>query len=58
MKKLIIVLFAAFVGGFLLLNLLLPDRAFSPMENRNLAQAPAFSPARALSGEFEADTEA
>ncbi len=58
MKKLLIILFAAFLGGFLLLNLLLPDRVFSPMENRNLAQAPALSAARVLSGQFEQDAEA
>lgn len=58
MKKLIIILFAAFLGGFLVLNLALPDRSFSPLENRNLAQAPALSLSRALSGAFEADAEA
>ena len=58
MKKAIIVLFAAFLGGFLLLNLLLPDRAFSPMENRSLAQAPAFTLKRVFSGGFEEDSEA
>ncbi|MBQ8955254.1 MAG: hypothetical protein IJ048_14200 [Clostridia bacterium] len=58
MKKILIVLFAAFLGGFLILNLALPDRAFSPLENRNLAQAPAFSLQRVFSGAFEADAEA
>lgn len=58
MKKAIIILFAAFLGGFLLLNLLLPDRAFSPLENRNLAQVPSFSVQRVLSGQFEQDAEA
>ena len=58
MKKLIIILFAAFLGGCLILNLALPDRAFSPLENRNLAQAPAFSLERVFNGAFEADAEA
>ena len=58
MKKALIILFAAFLGGFLALNIVLPDRTFSPLENRNLAQAPAFSIARVFSGAFEADAEA
>ena len=58
MKKALIILFAAFLGGFLMLNLTLPDRAFSPLENRNLAQPPALSLERVLSGAFEADAEA
>ena len=58
MKKALIVLFAAFLGGFLILSLAMPDRVFSPLENRNLAQAPAFSWERVFSGVFEADAEA
>lgn len=38
-----ILLFCLFLGGFGLAHLLLPDRGFSPVENRNLAQAPSFS---------------
>ena len=30
-------LFSLFIGGILVGSLLLPDRTFSPMENRNLA---------------------
>lgn len=33
-------LFCAFIGGFFALQLLLPDRDFSPMENRYLAHMP------------------
>ena len=33
-------LFCAYLGGFLLLNLVTPDREFSPLENRYLAQKP------------------
>ena len=33
-------LFCAYLGGFLLLNLVTPDREFSPLENRYLAQRP------------------
>ena len=58
MKRAMIILFAAFLGGLFALNLILPDRVFSPMENRNLAQAPAFSLERVFSGAFEADAEA
>ena len=53
MKKAIIILFAVFLGGFLLLNLLLPDRAFSPLENRSLQQRPAPTLQGLLSGRFE-----
>ena len=33
-------LFCTYLGGFLLWNLLTPDRDFSPLENRYLAQRP------------------
>ena len=33
-------LFCAFIGGFLVLQLALPDRDFSPQENRYLSQLP------------------
>ena len=58
MKKLIVILFCAFLMGFLALNLILPDRTFSELENRTLAQPPAFSLSRVLSGAFESDAEA
>ena len=37
------VLFCLFIGGFGLLHLILPDRTFSPTENRNLTTLPTFS---------------
>ena len=37
------VLFCLFIGGMFLGSLILPDHTFSPVENRNLAQAPKFS---------------
>jgi hypothetical protein len=36
----ITVLFCAFLGAFAVANALTPDREFSPMENRYLAQRP------------------
>lgn len=43
MQRVTAALFCLFIGGFGLLHILLPDRDFSPVENRNLAQLPAFS---------------
>lgn len=57
MKKAIVIVFSAFLAGFFLLSLCLPDRFFSPMENRNLAQAPSFSLKSLASGAFAADFE-
>lgn len=56
-KYLSIVLFAAFLAAFLLGHLLLPDRAFSELENRNLAQKPAFTVEGLLDGSYTADLE-
>lgn len=50
-------LFCLFIAGGLVWNLLTPDRVFSPMENRNLAQKPAFSLQALFSGEYTADME-
>ena len=36
-------LFSLFIGGILVGSLLLPDRTFSPMENRILALPPKLS---------------
>ena len=47
-----------FIFGMAAANLLAPDRAFSPVENRNLAQKPDFSWDRLFSGEFMKDFEA
>ncbi len=52
-----ILLFCLFLGGFGVLHLVLPDRTFSPVENRNLAQAPAFSWEKLVDGSFTADLE-
>lgn len=57
MKKALVILFVAFIGGFLLLNIALPDKTFSDMENRNLAGKPAPSLKSVLSGQFESDAE-
>lgn len=50
-------LFLAFLCLFPLLELLKPDRQFSPMENRTLAQKPAFSLSRFFSGQWARDSE-
>ena len=51
------VLFCAFIGSFGLLHLLLPDRTFSPVENRNLEQLPSFSISALVDGSFTSDIE-
>ncbi len=51
------VLFCAFIGGFGLLHLVTPDRAFSPDENRNMAQFPAFSWKVLMDGSYTRDIE-
>ena len=51
------VLFCLFIGGMFLGSLILPDRTFSPVENRNLAQAPKFSLEAISDGEFMEDAE-
>jgi len=50
-------LFCAFLGGMFLLSTLLPDRAFSPLENRYLQKAPAFSLDALHNGDFVEDAE-
>jgi len=50
-------LFCIFLAGFGLLHLLLPDRDFSPVENRNLSQRPAFSWEKLAEGAYTADLE-
>ncbi len=47
-----IILFLVFIGGFFLLNLILPDRSFSERENRYLQQAPRFSFSDLFEGKF------
>lgn len=50
-------LFLAFIGAFFLLNLILPDRAFSEQENRYLQTAPKFTLSSLFSGKFTSDFE-
>ena len=51
------VLFCLFIGGMLAGSLIQPDKTFSPVENRNLAQAPKLSWESVTSGEFMTDAE-
>ena len=50
-------LFCAFLGGVFVLSLLLPDKDFSPLENRYLQKAPVLSVDSLKDGEFMADAE-
>ena len=50
-------LFSLFIGGILVGSLLLPDRTFSPMENRNLAKPPKLSWENVESGKFMSDAD-
>lgn len=50
-------MFCVFITGGFLWNLLTPDRDFSPMENRTLAQKPEFSFKALFSGQYTADME-
>ncbi len=50
-------LFCVFLAGLGLLHLLLPDRGFSPVENRNLKQTPAFSWSALADGSYTAALE-
>lgn len=56
-KRLLIGLFCGYLGLFALLGLLLPDRDFSPAENRVLAQRPALTWKNIRTGTFMADFE-
>ncbi len=47
-----VILFLVFIGGFFLLNLILPDRGFSERENRYLQQAPRFGFSDLFEGKF------
>lgn len=51
------VLFCAFLAGFGVLHVLLPDRTFSPVENRTLAQMPAFSWSALVDGSYTSKLE-
>ena len=50
-------LFCLFIMGFGLLHLLLPDREFSELENRRLAQLPEFTWQALASGAYTAELE-
>jgi len=50
-------LFCAFLGGMFLLSILIPDKDFSPLENRYLQKAPAFSLHALHYGDFVEEAE-
>lgn len=54
---LLTVLFCLFIGGMFLGSLILPDRDFSQLENRKLAQTPALSLENITTGKFMEDAE-
>lgn len=54
---LITVLFCAFLGGMALASMLLPDKGFSEMENRNLHPLPELTYNRFTSGRFMTEAE-
>ena len=51
------VLFCAFLAGFGLLHILLPDRTFSPVENRTLSRMPDFSWSALADGSYTSKLE-
>lgn len=51
------ILFCAFLAGFGLLHILLPDRTFSQVENRTLARMPEFSWSALADGSYTAKLE-
>ena len=51
------VLFCVFLAGFGLLHIALPDRIFSPVENRNLRQLPEFTWSSLADGSYTAAME-
>ena len=51
------VLFCLFIGLFGVLHIVLPDREFSPTENRTLAALPVFSWETLVDGSYTADLE-
>ena len=56
-QRITAIIFCVFLAGFGLLHIILPDRTFSPVENRNLSQAPEFSWAALVNGSYTADLE-
>ena len=57
MQRITAALFCLFFAGFGVLHLILPDRGFSPVENRNLSQLPEFSWDDLVDGSYTADLE-
>ena len=55
--KLLTAVFCGFLGGVLGLSLLLPDKEFSELENRNLSKVPQLSWESIKEGDFMADAE-
>ncbi len=51
------VIFCIYIGGFGILHVMLPDRDFSPTENRNLSTLPEFSWETLVDGSYTADLE-
>ena len=56
-NRALISIFLLFIFGLFFVNLLIPDKGFSPIENRNLTQRPVFSWESLFSGEFMQDFE-
>lgn len=56
-NKVLVILFCVFIFTINILNMLIPDRAFSETENRFLAEVPRFNIKSLLSGEFTSDFE-
>ena len=56
-QRITAIIFCAFLAGFGLLHIILPDRTFSLVENRNLSQKPAFSWAAFVDGSYTANLE-
>lgn len=61
MKKshnlLIVILFCFFLGGIAVVSILLPDKSFSEMENRNLRSLPELTVKKLASGRFMTELE-
>lgn len=55
--RVIVILFVFFLGAFFLLNLALPDKEFSPQENRYLQTLPDFTFSALFRGEYTRDFE-
>ena len=56
-QRITAMIFCVFLAGFGLLHIILPDRTFSPVENRNLNQRPSFTWDSLMDGSYTADLE-